>query len=284
MIAVTGASGQLGRLVIAALLERVPAASIVALARDPAALADLADAGVDVRAFDYDRAETLVTALAGVDRLLLISSSDLPNRQRQHQAVIDAAGAAGVGFLAYTSILHADRNPMDLAVDHRATEAMLSAGGIPYALLRNGWYTENHAQVAPMAVEHGAVSGSARDGRISAASRADYALAAATVLTAERAESRTYELAGDDSFTLADLAWTIGDISGRPVHYHDMPEPEYRTMLEAIGLPAPLAAMLAESDAKAADGALYDDGHDLSRLIGRPTTPLRDVVAAALQP
>lgn len=178
MIAVTGASGQLGRLVIAGLLERVAPETIVALVRDPAKLADLAARGVVVRAFDYNHAETLASALVGVDRLLLISSSEIGQRVAQHQAVIAAAKTAGVGFIAYTSLLHADTNPLNLAVEHRATELALADSGVPHALLRNGWYTENYAQSAPMAVAHGAVLGSAGAGRISGAARADYAAAA----------------------------------------------------------------------------------------------------------
>ncbi|WP_404366360.1 SDR family oxidoreductase [Sphingomonas sp. MMS24-J45] len=282
MIAVTGASGQLGRLIIAGLLEKVAPATIVALVRDPAKLADLAERGITVRAFDYNRPETLGSGLAGVDRLLLISSSEVGQREAQHRAVIDAARAAGVGFIAYTSILHADTNPLDLAIEHRATEQALTESGVPHALLRNGWYTENYALGAASAVAHGALFGSAGSGRISGASRADYAAAAVAVLTAEVATPATYELAGDDAFTLTDLAAALSDLSGKTVTYQNLPEADYRTMLEQVGLPAPLAAMLAESDAKAAADALFDDGHALRDLIGRPTTPWRTTLQSAL--
>lgn len=283
MIAVTGASGQLGRLIVAALLEKVAPATIVALVRDPAKLDDLAAQGVTVRAFDYNHADTLATALSDIDRLLLISSSAVGQRDAQHRAVIAAANQAGVGFIAYTSILHADTNPLDLAIEHRATEAMLAESGVPHALLRNGWYTENYAQGAPAAVAHGAVFGSAGTGRISGAARADYAAAAVAVLTAEAATPATYELAGDDAFTMTELAAALRDLSGQPVTYQDLPEAEYRAVLEQVGLPAPIAAMLAESDAKAATGALFDDGHVLRDLIGRPTTPWRATLEAALR-
>ncbi|GHH26871.1 hypothetical protein GCM10008023_41950 [Sphingomonas glacialis] len=192
MYAITGASGQLGRLVIASLLERIDAASIVALVRDPAKVGDLAARGVVVRAFDYNAPATLAPALDGVDRLLLISSSELGARPAQHQAVIDAAKAAGVGYIAYTSILRADTNPMILASDHRATEAAIKASGLPYAFLRNGWYTENYIMSAGPAIEHGAFLGSAGTGRISNASRANYAAAAVAVLTDGSAGSRTF--------------------------------------------------------------------------------------------
>lgn len=282
MYAVTGASGQLGRLVIADLLTRVDASQVVALVRDPAKVADLAAQGVVVRMFDYGHADTLAPALAGVDRLLLISSSEVGQREAQHRAVIDAAKAAGVGFIAYTSILRADTSPMGLAVEHLATEEMIRASGLAYALLRNGWYTEKHTRSAPAEVAHGAVIGSTDDGRISAAARSDYAAAAAVVLTDGITDNRVLELAGDNSFTLADYAAALATASGKPVAYRDLPEAAYCQALEDIGLPAPFAAMLAESSAKAAGGSLFDDGRVLSRLIGRPTTPMADTVAAAL--
>lgn len=280
MYAVTGASGQLGRLVVEDLIARVDPGQVVALVRDPAKLADLADRGVQVRAFDYNAPETLPSALAGIDRLLLISSNDVGQRERQHRAVIDAAKAAGVGLIAYTSILHADDSPLGLAAEHRATEAAIKESGLPYALLRNGWYTENYTMGAAMAVEHGSVIGSTGSGRIATATRGDYAAGAAAALIS--GESRIYELAGDNAFTLADFAATLAQVSGKPVAYVDMPENDYRAALESVGLPAPLAHMLADSSAKAAGDALFDDGHALSTLIGRPTTPLIDTVKAAI--
>jgi len=283
MYAITGASGQLGQLVIDDLLTRVAPAGIVALVRDPAGLSRLADRGVVVRPFDYDRPETLAPALAGVDRLLLISSSAVGKRVPQHRAVIEAAKAAGVGHIVYTSILRAPDSPMELAGEHRETEAAIVVSGLAYTILRNGWYTENYTASAAPAVQHGVLAGSAGNGRISGASRADYAAAAATVLADGGTADRVIELAGDDAFTLDQFAAAIGEIAGRPVVYRDMPEADYRQMLEGVGLPAPVAAMLAESDAKAAQGSLYDDGRALSRLIGRPTTPWRDTLRAALQ-
>lgn len=282
MYAVTGATGQLGRLVIDALLGSLVPDQIVALVRDPAKLADLAERGVEVRAFDYASPKTLAPALKGVDRLLLISSSEVGQREAQHRAVIDAAKTAGVEFLAYTSILHADSNPLDLAVEHRATEALIASSGLRHALLRNGWYTENYTMSAGAEVEHGAVIGSAGEGRIAAAARADYAAAAATVLTSEIAESQTYELAGDESFTLSDYAVVLAQTSGKEVRYVDMPEAEFRAALEGIGVPAPWPAILSESSAKSARGALFDDSRTLSALIGRPTTPLADSVKVAI--
>ncbi len=283
MYAVTGASGQLGRLVIDALLRTVAPSEVVALVRNPSKLADLAARGVVVRAFDYDAPATLVPALAGVDRLLLISSSEVGSREAQHGAVIAAARTAGVGYIAYTSILHADANPMNLAIEHRATEAAIAASGLPHAFLRNGWYTENYVMSVAPAIEHGALIGSAGDGRVSSASREDYADAAAAVLVDGSVETRIFELAGDDAYTLTDFAAAIGDIAGRPVIYKDLPQDDYRGVLEGAGLPAPIADMLAESDAKAAQGSLFDDGRALSTLIGRPTTPWRTTLAAAMK-
>ncbi|PZU07228.1 SDR family oxidoreductase [Sphingomonas sp.] len=283
MYAVTGASGQLGRLVIEALLGRIEPGKIVALVRDPARVADLSARGVIVRAFDYDEAGTLAPALAGVERLLLISSSEVGKRVAQHAAVIEAAKTAGVSAIAYTSILRADSSPLGLAVEHRATEAAIRASGMPYALLRNGWYIENYTMSAAASIEHGAVIGSTGEGRISAAARRDYAEAAARVLTDAAMTSQVYELAGDESFTLADYAAALATASGRPVTYVNMSEAAYREALEGIGLPGPLAAILAESSATAAGGALFDDGHELSALIGRATTPLATVVRETLR-
>lgn len=280
MIAITGATGQLGRLVIDALLRTVPAAEIVAVVRSPAKADDLAAKGVQVREGDYEKPETLATAFAGVDKLLLISSSEVGKRVAQHKAVFDAAAAAYVGFVAYTSILHADRSPIGLAEEHRQTEAALRASGLPFAVLRNGWYTENYLAGLPPALAHGAVLGSAREGRTAAATRADYADAAAAVLTGAPEAGRIYELAGDEPFTRAEYAAEITRQSGKTVVYKDMPKADYEAALLGAGLPPFLADLIADSDACAAEGALDDDSHTLSRLIGRPTTPLRDAMAA----
>jgi NAD(P)H dehydrogenase (quinone) len=282
MYAVTGASGQLGRLVIEALIAKADPASILALVRDPAKLDDLARQGVVVRAFDYKAQEALKPALAGVDRLLLISSNDLGQREAQHGAVIAAAKAASVGFIAYTSILHADSSPLGLAAEHRATEAAIKASGLAYALLRNGWYTENYTISAHSEIAHGGVMGSTGEGRISAATRADYAAGAAAILTRAVEGNRTYELAGDEGFTLSQYAAALAQVSGKPVAYTDLPEDAYRDALEGLGLPGPLAAMLADSSAKAAGGALFDQSLTLSALIGRPTTSMIEAVKAAV--
>jgi NAD(P)H dehydrogenase (quinone) len=283
MYAITGASGQLGRLVVETLLETVAPGNVVALVRDPAKLSDLAGRGVVVRSFDYDRPETLVPGLEGIDRLLLISSSEVGKRVPQHRAVIAAAKAAGIGHILYTSILHAPENPMNLAGEHQETEAAIAASGLANTILRNGWYTENYAASASLAVAHGAFLGSAKGGRISGASRADYAAAAAAVLVDDDAGSRVIELAGDEAFTLTEFAAAIAEIAGTPVVYKDLPEAQYRDVLEMAGLPLPIATMLAESDAKAAHDSLYDGGRALSALIGRPTTPWRDTLRVTLQ-
>lgn len=283
MIAITGASGQLGRLVVEALLETVPAAQIVAAVRDPAKVADLAARGVQVRLADYGRPDTLVPAFQGIDKLLLISSSEVGQRVEQHRHVIDAARQAGVGLVAYTSLLHADRSPLGLAAEHVATEALLKASGLPHVLLRHGWYTENYlASIAP-ALQHGAYLGSAGAGRIASATRADYAAADVAVLLRDDQAGRVHELAGDQAYTLAELASEISRQSGRSVVYQDLPQADFQAALLGAGLPEPLAALLADSDAGAAQGALFDDSHQLSALIGRPTTPLAGLVRAAVQ-
>ena len=283
--AITGATGQLGRLVVPALLARnVPAGQIVAVVRDPAKAAAVLPAGVVVRQADYDRPESLRPALAGVDKLLLISANEIGKRAAQHRAVIDAAKAAGVGLVAYTSILRADTSPLALAVEHRETEAALAASGLPHARLRNGWYTENYTMSIPTVLAHGVQLGGSGPGRISAATRADFAEAAAVVLVStEDQAGKVYELAGDEAFTLAEYAAELSRQAGKPVEYRDLSEADYAATLVKFGLPEPFAAVLAQSDAVARDGALFDDGHQLGRPIGRPTTPLAAAFAAALR-
>jgi len=282
-ILVTGASGQLGHLVIDALLKQIPATRIVAGARTTGKTADLVASGVEVRSLDYEQPETLDAALAGIDKLLLISSSELGRRAAQHRNVIAAAQRAGVKLLAYTSVLHADTSLLGLAEEHRQTEQALAASGLPFVLLRNGWYTENYAVSVPAAIEHGVFLGSAGAGRIASASRRDYAEAAAKVLVAtENQAGKVYELAGDSAYTLAELSAEVTRRAGRSVVYRDLPEQEYRRILVGAGLPEPLAALLADSDVGASRGALFDDSGTLGRLLGRPTTPLAESLAAAL--
>lgn len=282
MIAVTGATGQLGRIVIDALLKKVPAGEIIAAVRTPAKAADLAALGVIVRQADYSQPETLEAAFAGVDKLLLISGSEVGQREAQHKAVIEAARAAGVGFIAYTSLLHADTSPLSLGVEHRATEALLKASGIPFALLRNGWYSENYAASIPPALAHHAFIGAAGEGRIASAARQDYAEAAAEVMTREDQAGKVYELAGDDSYTLAQFAAEIAAQSGEKVDYVNLSQSEFAAALKNAGLPEGLAEMLADSDAGAEKGGLFDDSRQLSQLIGRPTTTWQAVIRAAL--
>jgi NAD(P)H dehydrogenase (quinone) len=279
-VAVTGATGELGRLVVQQLQARVSSSALVALVRSPARAADL---GIAVRQADYDRPETLGPALAGVDTLLLISSSEVGRRAPQHRNVIAAATPAGVQRIVYTSLLHADRSPLDLAVEHCATEDALKASGVPFTILRNGWYTENYTATVPAALAKRAVFGSAGDGKISSATRADFAEAAAVVLTGTGHEGRSYELAGDEAYTLADLAAELSRQTGRVIPYRDLPEAEYAVALAAAGLPEGLARMIAGWDAAVTQGALFDDRRQLSALIGRPTTPLRAAVAHALE-
>jgi NAD(P)H dehydrogenase (quinone) len=282
MIVITGATGQLGSLVIDTLLKSVPASQIVAAVRTPAKAAALAARGVEVREADYERPETLRTAFAGASKLLLISSSEVGKRTPQHQAVIEAAKAAGVKLLAYTSILHADTSPLPLAAEHLATEKLIQASGLPAVILRNGWYTENYLASVPVALQHGALLGSAGDGRIASATRADYAAAAAAVLLAEDQAGRIYELAGDAAYTLAELATAITQATGTAVKYQDLPPADFRGVLVGAGLPEGLATLLAESDEGASRGGLFDDSHQLSTLIGRPTTDLASALKAAL--
>lgn len=281
---VTGASGYLGRLVINGLLKTVPASQIGVLVRSEKAAAEFAARGLHVHTGDYGRPDSLKAAFTGVDRALLISSSEIGQRTGQHRNAIEAARQAGVKLLAYTSLLHADTSPLGLAEEHRQTEAALKASGVPHALLRNGWYSENYAASIPAALAHGALLGSADGGRIASAARADYAEAAVRVLTAAEPQAgRIYELAGDASYTLAEFATELSKQSGKPVAYRDLPQADYEAALVGAGLPGPFAALLADSDAGAAKGALFDDSHTLSQLIGRPTTPIAATISAALK-
>lgn len=279
-IGITGATGHLGRLVIDRLKASAPASNIVALVRSPAKAADL---GVAVREADYNKPETLDRALDGINTLLLISGSEVGQRETQHRNVIHAAKKAGVGWIIYTSILRADTSPISLAREHLATEAELQASGIPFTILRNGWYTENYTGSIPGALAGGALLGSAGEGKISSATRADYADAAVAVLTGEGHQGNIYELAGDEAYTLSDLAREISRQSGKTIPYQNLPAPEYAAILHSFGLPEAVAHAIAGWDLDAAEGALYDNGQQLSRLIGRPTTPLSAVVAAALK-
>ena len=282
MIVVTGATGQLGHLVIKALLKKVPASSIVAAVRNVEKARDIAALGVQVRHADYCQPASWDTALKGADKVLLISSSEIGQRAKQHRAVIDAAKKAGVKLLAYTSVLRADTSPLGLAVEHKETEAYIRASGVPFVLLRHGWYTENYTAGIPGALAHGAVYGCAGNGRIASATRADYAEADAAVLTADNQAGKVYELAGDTAYTLAELAAEISRQSGKNIGYVNLPEVEYKNVLVKVGLPEVAADLLSDSDTGASKGGLFDDGHQLSKLIGRPTTPLATVVKAAI--
>lgn len=279
MIAVTGATGQLGRLVIDRLVARGQR-DVVALARTPEKGKDL---GVPVREADYGRVDTLNSALKGVDVLMLISSDAVGHRAEHHRNVIEAAKAQGVKRIVYTSMLHADRSPLNLAEEHRFTEAALKDSGLVYTILRNGWYTENHTASLPAELAHGAIVGSSGNGRISSAVRADYADAAALVLTTPGYEGKTLELAGDESWTMSDLAAEVSRQTGRDIPYKNLSVAEYAAVLEQAGLPNVVADMVAHwGPLVANDNALFDDQQGLSKLLGRPTVSLADAVAAAL--
>ena len=274
-IAVTGATGHLGRAALAHLKTRAP--GTVALARDPAKAADL---GMEVRAFDYARPDA--AALKGVTTLALISSNSFDDRAGDHARAIAAAKAAGVRHIVYTGILKGPASPMKIAADHIATERALAESGVAHTILRNGWYTENYTGSLGGAVAHGAMVGSAGEGRISSAARADFAEALVAVLTGEGHAGKAYELAGDTAYTMAEMAAEVSRVTGKTIPYQSLPEEVYAGILSSFGLPPAFAALLADSDVQASKGALYDDSRTLSRLIGRPTTPMAATVAAAL--
>lgn len=278
-IGITGATGQLGRLVVEQLKERVTAENLVALVRSPDKATDL---GIAATVFDYDKPETLAEGLRDIDHLLLISGNEVGLRKVQHQRVIDAARQAGVQWIVYTSLLHADKSTLSLAEEHVETEALLEASGIPYTLLRNGWYTENYTSSISGALEAGAFVGSAGNGQISSAARVDYAEAAAVVLSSEGHIGKVYELAGDNAYTLEELAAEISTQTGRNIPYNNLFEAEYAARFTSFGLPEAIAKAIASWDIGASKGDLFDDKKVLSNLIGRPTTPLTETVKAAL--
>jgi NAD(P)H dehydrogenase (quinone) len=280
--AVTGASGKLGRLVLDELLRQTDAANVVALARDPATLQEYDQRGVQVRKADYDDPASLKAALRGVDRLLLISGNAVGERKRQHGNVIGAAKDAGVSYIAYTSILKGDKSRLALAPEHVATEKLLADSGLNYDLLRNGWYSENYTGALAQAVQSGKIFGAVGQGKLSTASRQDLAAGAAAALL--RSEGgQTYELAGDNAWTMDEFAAEVSRQAGKPVEYVDQNEADYAKVLEGAGLPPPVASMLASTSALSGEGELYDEGRDLSRLSGRPTTPISETIAAALK-
>ncbi|REG83859.1 SDR family oxidoreductase [Marinomonas pollencensis] len=283
MILVTGASGQLGRLIVASLLQRgTPASQIIAAVRSPEKAQDLAEQGILVRQADYMDTASLAAAMEGVKRVVLVSSSEVGQRTVQHKNLIQAAQEVKVERLAYTSMLNAQHSPLALAAEHVETEQVLQDSGIPHVLLRNGWYSENYTGTVAMAIEHGAVLGCAEEGKYATAARADYAEAAAVAITAENQAGKVYELAGDNAFTLAEYAQKVSQVSGKNVVYKNLSEAEYTNALVQVGLPEGFAGILADSDAGAAKGALFDDSKTLSALIGRPTTPIEDSIKAAL--
>ena len=281
-IVITGATGQLGYHVVEALLERsVPAGEIVAAGRSVDKLAGFAGRGVQVKAMDYADASSVASALKGARKVLLISGSEVGQRVEQHRTVIDAAKAEGVELLAYTSIANADTTGMKLAAEHQATEAILRDSGVPFVLLRNGWYLENYTDQLPGTLAQGALAGSAGDGKVSGAARADYAHAAAAVLVAEGQAGKVYELGGDEAFSMADLAAEISAATGKTITYNDLPADDYSNLLAGVGVPEAFAEILADSDLGIARGDLLVSSGDLRRLLGRPATSLAEAVRAA---
>lgn len=280
MIAITGASGQLGRLVIKHLIaQQVPAQEIIAVVRDPQKVDDLKKLGIQIKQGDYNKPETLKTALAGANRILLISSNEIGKRLEQHQAVVDAAKILKPELIAYTSILKADTSTLSLAQEHLATENYIAQSGLNYSFLRNGWYIENYTMSLPSILEHQTVFGAAEDGKIAAATRNDFALAAAKILTSSNPK-KIYELAGDQAFTLSDFAKAVSEVYNKDVKYQNLPEEDFKKLLIQVGLPEAFASMLAETESKIPSGQLYSESKDLHQLIGRDTENLFNVLKA----
>lgn len=280
--AVTGATGKLGRLVLDELLRKTDAANVVALARDPAKLSDYAAKGVQVRQADYDDADSLEAAFQGVDRVLLISGNAVGQRERQHGNAIQAAKAAGVSYLAYTSVLNAQDSKLLMAPEHKVTENLLANSGLNYDVLRMPWYSENYTGALGPAIEQGAIYGAAGQGKLATATRSDLAAASVGALMKGKGGD-TYELAGDHAWTMSEFADHVSREAGKPVKYVDQSEADYAKGLEGAGLPPPVAGLLANTSYLAGQGELYSESKDLSRLAGRPSTPIQETIRQALK-
>ena len=279
MYAVTGASGRLGTLVLQSLLESTSIKNVVALTRRPSHLKDLSAQGLLVREFDFDRPETLLSALQGVTRLLLISGSAIGRRPQQHRSVIDAAQKAGVTFIAYTSVLHADTCTISLAQDHRATESDIRSSGLNYALLRHGWYTENQIANIAEQIQEGKIVGCAGDGRQSSATRADYAAGDAAILLDETVSKSVFEFAGDSAFTMSEYARILAELSGVAIQYINMPKEQYKEYLRHQGVPQHISDLLVDAGVQCALDVMRDNSGTLGKIIGRPTTDLQTTIA-----
>jgi NAD(P)H dehydrogenase (quinone) len=275
---VTGASGQLGHLVVQHLLKTCDPADIVAVVRNPAKAADLAAQGVDVRTADYEDRAALGASFAGVDKLLLVSSSEVGKRFPQHKNIIDAAKDAGVKQVVYTSAPKATTSTLILAPEHKATEEYLAASGLDYTVLRNNWYTENYANSIKAAAQTGELTAAAGSGRVASAERNDYAQAAAAVLTGQGHEGRIYELTGDSAWGYEELAATIAEAAGCTCAYKPVAPEALKAAMVAAGLDEGTAGFVATLDANIANGDLAEATEDLKKLIGRPTTPLKETV------
>ncbi|MDT9699166.1 SDR family oxidoreductase [Streptomyces sp. P17] len=281
-IVVTGATGSLGRHVVEQLLEKVPADRITAVVRTPEKVADFAAKGVRIAVADYNAPETFDGLFAAGDKVLLVSGNEFDKgRVGQHKVVIEAAKTAGVALLAYTSA--PGGLTAALADDHRGTEEALTGSGVPYVLLRNGWYHENYTENLAPTLEHSAVVAAAGEGRVSSASRADYAAAAVAVLTGEGHENKTYELGGDEAWSFAEYAAELSRQTGREIAYNAVSAEAMKGILGGTGMPAPFADILVGVDASIAKGELVVSSGDLSRLAGRPTTPFSEAIAAAIK-
>ncbi|MBD0825335.1 SDR family oxidoreductase [Aestuariibaculum marinum] len=278
-IGITGATGQLGTLVVEQLKKRGFSDNLVALVRSKEKAKSLE---IEAREFDYNNSESLEKALIGIDRLVFISANEIGQRARQHKNVIDAAKKSNVNWIAYTSLLRADSSTLNLAGEHLTTEQELKTSGVNHTILRNGWYTENYTASVPSAIENGAFIGCTGDGKISSAARLDFAEALAIVITNEEHKGKVFELAGDESYTLTELAAEISNQTGKNIPYNNLPEEAYASILLQVGLPEGLAKGLASWDVSASNGDLFDDNHQLSTLLGRPTTPLAKSISEVL--
>lgn len=281
-VAVTGASGNLGRAIAEGLLDVLDSQDVVLITRTPDNLADLAARGADVRRGDFDDPASLSAAFAGVDRLLVISGDVLGARVHGHVAAFRAAVEAGVGHIAYTSMGNpSDDNPAIAAADHRATEQALRATGAAWTILRNGIYADLQVDAAAGAIATGTLLTNAGNGRNAYVTRADCAAAAIAVLTTDGHERKAYDVTGPEALDAEDLATIYGELGGRKVGIaHADDESWVAAMVQHAGMPEPMARILATFGAAQRQGYAAVVTPTVERLTGRPPTSLREFLAA----
>jgi NAD(P)H dehydrogenase (quinone) len=273
-ILITGATGKLGTKVVETLLKTIPASQLAVSVRNPEKAEGLRARGVEVRQGDFDRPETLDTAFAGIDRLLIISADgDNETRIRQHTDAVAAAARAQVKFIAYTSLGNASESTMFLAPPHVATEEAILKTGIPYSFLRNNWYLENEIPSIQGVLAGAPWVTSAGSGKVGWALQQDYAEAAAAVLAGNGHENTVYELSGK-LLTQEEFASALESVLGKEVHVQQVDDVTYADIMKGAGLPEFIIPFLVDIQKGIRDGALEIESSDFEKLLGRPATPI----------